>query len=145
MLSPSCLRLKNNWGTCQKGGGKFGNSVSYVSSSLLNMTLSTSCQVGTSSFLSLTFLGWAIYFCLPFDLCHVIMTTDPMDPKAAKLLVMVVYMFKSCPSAVTLTSDSLYHPKSFCILSSHVDDVGFIMTLLRHGRFLSTSTHYPGS
>lgn len=26
-------------------------------------------------------------FCLPFDVYHVIMTTDPMDPKAAKLPV----------------------------------------------------------
>lgn len=57
----------------------------------------------------------------------------------------VADMFKVCPSAVTLTSNSLYHPTSSCILSSCVDDVGFIMALLRHSRFSLTSTHYPGS
>ena len=71
---------KNNWGTYQKWWGEIENSISRVSSSLLNMTLSALCQVGISSFSSLTFLGWVIYFSLLFDLYHVIMTTDPMDP-----------------------------------------------------------------
>ena len=127
------------------GGRGFGNLLSCVGSSLLNMTLSASCRVGISSFLSLTFLDWAIHICLPFYLCHVIMTTDRMDPKFSKLPSCVTDMFKSCPSAVTCASDSLYHPKSFFNLSSCFNDVGNIMALLQHVRFPLTSTHYLGS
>lgn len=61
---------------------------------------------------SLTFLGWAAHYFLPFDLCHVIKTFDPMDPKADKIQSRVQDMFKSFPSIDTLIFYSLYHPKS---------------------------------
>lgn len=87
-----------------------GNSISCVSISLLNMTLSALFWVGISSLHCwLSWVGPFIFF-LPFDLCHVIMTSDPMDPKAAKLWSHVADVFKSCPSAVTLIPDPLYHP-----------------------------------
>ena len=59
---PFKLAIENNWGTCQKWWGKIGNSISRVSSSLLNMTLSALCWVGISSFSSLIFLGWVVHF-----------------------------------------------------------------------------------
>jgi len=93
----------------------------------------------------LTFLGWATHFFLPFDLCHIIMTTDSMDPTTAKLQNHGVNMFESqsfCSytySWFSVSSAIIYIPLS------HVDDVGYIMALLQHGCFLSTSTHYLGS
>ena len=80
--------------------------------SLLNMTLSASCRDGISSFLLLTFLGWAIHFCLPFDLFHVIITTDPMDPKAAKLPI----LSPICSRVVLL---QLHLPLILCIIQNH--------------------------
>ena len=38
---------------------------------------------------------WLPFFSFPFDLYLVIMTSDPMDPKAAKLRSRVNDMFKS--------------------------------------------------
>jgi len=71
------------------------NSISHVGRSLLNMSLSSLCRVGISSILSFTFQGWVIHFFLPFDLCHIIITTNPKDKKASKLWSRVTYMFKS--------------------------------------------------
>jgi len=113
MLFPSSLWLKNNSGTCQKWLGKFGNLISCVGSSLLNMTLSPSCWVWISSFESLTFLGWAINFCLPFDLYHVMMTTNPMDPKASKLPVVSLV----CSRVIIL---QLHLPLILCIIQNHL-------------------------
>jgi len=145
MLSPSSLQLKNNWGTCQKWWGKNWKSTSCVSSSLLNMTLFASCRVGISSFVSLTFLGWVVYF-LP-SISSLPRHHDHWShgSKSCQTSSCVTDMFKSFPSPDTLTFVSLYHPKSFCILSSHVDDVGNIMVLLWQGHFPSTSAHYLGS
>lgn len=109
--NPFKLAIKNNWGTCHKWWGeiwKFDQSCQQ-----LTLEHDTFCFVSGWDILtsSLTFLGYGIYFYLPFDLCHITMTTDPMDPKAAKLPGRVADMFKSCPSKITLTPDSLYHPK----------------------------------
>ena len=125
-------------------GEKFGNLISCVGNSLLNMTLLASCRVSISSFRSLTFLGWSIHFCLPFDLCCVIMTTDPMDPKAAKLPVVSLICSRVVLLQLHLPLILCTIQKQFCIPLSHVDDVGYIMALLQHGHFLSTSAHYLG-
>ena len=109
---PFKLAIKNNWGTCQKWWGKIGNSISHVGSSLLNMTLSSSCRVGISSFSSFTFLGLATISCLPFYLYHIIMTTDPMDPKVSKLLV----ASSICSRVVLL---QLHLPLILCIIQNH--------------------------
>ena len=90
-----------------------GNSISCVCNSLLNMTLSASCQVGISSFSSLTFLGLAVHFFLPFDLCHIIMITDPMDPKATKL----PFVSSICSRVVLL---QLHLPLILCIIQNHL-------------------------
>ena len=73
---------------------------------------SVSCRDGISSFLLLIFLGWAVHFFLPFDLYHIIMTTDPMDSKAAKLPVM-----SSIFSRVVLLQ--LHLPPILCIIQNH--------------------------
>jgi len=112
MLSPSSLPLKIIGVPARNGGGKFGNLISCVNSSLLNMTLSASCRVGTSSLLSLTSLCWVVHFFLPFDLYKIIMTTDPMDPKATKHLVV-----SSICSRVFLLQ--LHLPLILCIIQNH--------------------------
>ena len=90
MLSPSSLRLKNNWGTRQKWWGE-------------NLEIYQSCRQLTLEHDTLCFVsGWDILLCiidltgfgpfnflLPSNLCSVIMTTDPMDPKASKLPVLL--------------------------------------------------------
>jgi len=135
MLSPSSLRLKNNWGTYQKLSRKIWKSTSCIGISLLNMTLFASCRVGISSFVSLTFLGWAIYFfpsilSLPRHHGH-----WSHGSKSYQTSSFVTDLFKSCPSPVTLTFVSLYCPKSFFMFLSHVDFVGNIMALLWQGHF----------
>ena len=112
MLSPLSLRLKIIRVPTINGGGKFGNLISCVGNSLLNMTLSASCWVGISSFVSLTFLDWAIHFFLPFDLCHIVMTTNPVDPKAAKLPVVSLI----CSRVVLLR---LHLPLILFIIQNH--------------------------
>ena len=107
----SSLQLKNNWDTFQKWWRKIWKSISCVGNTLMNMTLFASCRVGTSSFVSLTFLGWAVHFFLPFDLCHIIMTTDPMDPKAVKLPVVSLI----CSRVVLL---QLHLPLILCIIQN---------------------------
>ena len=78
------------------------------------MTLFASCQVGTSSFVSLTFLGFGPFiFFLPSNLCHVVMTTDPMDPKTAKLPV----VSPICSRVVLL---QLHLPLILCIIQNHL-------------------------
>lgn len=128
----------------KNGGGKFGNLSSHVGSLLLNMILFASCRVGRTSFISLTFLGLGRSFfpSIWSLICH--HDHWSYGSKSCQTSSCVTDMLKSCPFVVTLTSGSLYHPKSFCILSSHVNDVGFIMTPLRQGHFPSTSTHYLG-
>ena len=145
MLSHSSLRIKNNWGTCQKWWGEIWKSIGRVRNSLLNMMLFASCRVGASPFVSLTFLGLGHLFfpsiwSLPHHHDH-----RSHGSKSCQTSSCVVDMFKICPFAVTLTSDSLYHPKSFFILSSRIDDVGFTMAFLQQGCFPSNSTHYLGS
>ena len=130
-------------GTHRKWWGGILKSISRVGNSLFNMRLLALCWVGTFSFKSLTFLGLGCSFfpSIWSLLCH--HDHRSYGSKSCQTSSCVADMFKSFPSAITLTSDYLYHPKSFFILSSRVDDVGFIMALLRHDRFPSTSAHYP--
>ena len=145
MLSPSRFRLKNNWGTYQKWWGGIWKSNQLCQQ--LTLEHDTFCFVS----------GWDILLCI-IDLlglgclflpsiwslsCH--HDHYSYGSKSCETSNRVTHMFKSFPSAVTLTPDSLYHPKSFCIPLSHVDDMGYIMALLWHGHFLLTSTHYLGS
>lgn len=109
------------------------------------MTLSASRQDGVSFFfiVDLPRLGHSFFpsiLSLPRHHDH-----WSYGSKRYKTSSRVADMFKIFPFVVTLTLDSLYHPKSFCIPLSHVDDVGYIMALLRHGLFLLTLAHYPGS
>ena len=88
---------------------------------------------------------WVIHFYLPFWSLPHHHDHRSHGSKNCQNSSCVANMFKSCPFVVTLTFDSLDHPKSFYIVSYHIDDVEFIMDLLWHGHFLSTSTHFPGS
>ena len=135
MLSPSSLQLKNNWGTCQKWWGEIWKSTWNF---LLRVKLGHPPLYFWPSWVGL--LIFAFYLSLPRHHDH-----WSYGSKSYQTSSCVVDMLKSCPSAVTLTSGSLYHPKSFCILLSCIGDVGFIMALLRQGHFPSTSTHYPGT
>ena len=69
-------------------------------------------RLGYFPFVSLTFLGLGCSVFLPFDLCDVIMTTNPMDPKAAKLPV----VSPICSRVVLL---QLHLPLFLCIIQNH--------------------------
>lgn len=120
MLSPSRLRLKVIGVPARNSGGKWEISISCVGNSLLNMTLSTLCRVGISSLHR--WLSWVgpFIFSFPFDVFHVIMTSDSMDPKVSKLWSCVADMFKSYPSGVTLIPNCFVSSKiitSLCLTS----------------------------
>ena len=144
MLSPSSLQLKNNSGTCQEWWGGI----------LKSNQLCWQLTLEHDTFYIVS--GWDILLCIvEFPrLGHSFLPSIWSLPRHhdhqsygsenSQNSSHVANMFKSCPSAVFLTSDSLYHPQSFCIILFCVNDVGNIMALLWHGRFPSTSTHYLG-
>jgi len=144
MLSPSSLRLKNNWGTCQEWWGKIWKSNKLCQQLTLEhdtFSLVSGWDI-LLSVIDLPGLGCFLpsIWSLPRHHDH-----RSYGSKSYQTSSCVTDMFKSFPSVVTLTSDSLYHPKSFYILLYHVEDVGYIMALLWQGHLLSTSTHYLGS
>ena len=145
MLSPSRLWLKTNLGTCQKWWGEIWKSNQLCRQ--LTLEHDTLCFISGWDILlfiiDLPGLGHSFFpsICsLPHHHDH-----QSYGSKSCQNSSHVTNMFTSCPSVVTLTFDSLYSPKSFCIFWSCVDDVGNIMALLWYNRFPLTSTHYPGS
>ena len=92
--------------------GEIWKSISRVGNSLLNMTSFLRVELGYPPLYHWPSWVLAIHFFLASDLCYVAMTTDPMDPKSAKLLVVL----SICWRVVLL---QLHLPLILCIIQNH--------------------------